>query len=56
MWKYFTHRNTLKYIDILPNLVKGTIILTTDRLNCAQWKLQKITKIGCGEPYIPALI
>ncbi|KAJ8034802.1 hypothetical protein HOLleu_21801 [Holothuria leucospilota] len=23
MWKYFTHRNTLKYIDILPNLVKG---------------------------------
>ncbi|KAJ8018950.1 hypothetical protein HOLleu_42760 [Holothuria leucospilota] len=23
MWKYFTYRNTLKYIDILPNLVKG---------------------------------
>ncbi|KAJ8019312.1 Chromobox protein-like 7 [Holothuria leucospilota] len=23
MWKYFTHSNTLKYIDILPKLVKG---------------------------------
>ncbi|KAJ8037998.1 hypothetical protein HOLleu_18959 [Holothuria leucospilota] len=23
MWKYFTYRNTLKYIDILPNLIKG---------------------------------
>ncbi|KAJ8030247.1 hypothetical protein HOLleu_26606 [Holothuria leucospilota] len=23
MWKYFTYRNTLKYVDILPDLVKG---------------------------------
>ena len=23
MWKYFTHHHTLRYVDILPNLVHG---------------------------------
>ena len=35
IWKYFTHHHTLRYVDILPNLVHGYIHAYHRSIKCA---------------------
>ena len=63
MWRYFTHKNTYRYIDVLPELLKGynstphsgikgrTPISVTDNNNLAVWRESYSTKRRCNPKF-----
>ena len=64
MWKYFTHKNTYRYIDILPELLRGynstshrgikgrTPVSVTDNNTLAVWRDSHSTRRPCKVKFI----